>query len=359
MIYSTRFKQIDWPLMIALAILGGISLVTLASLNQTFFQKQIIWLTLAFFLILNGAFLNWRWLISQVWFRHFFYWTSVLLLFLTNLQPHTVRGTKSWLIFKGFQFEPSELAKVALILMLAGFFSKRYVVAWRNKNIFISFFYVLLPSALVIIQPDFGSALVLFGIWLGFLFSSGFNKKKTIIGLIVVTVILILFWVFYFKPYQKERIIGFLMPNYDPLGINYNIIQSKIAIGSAGLLGKGFKTGSQSQLGFLPEGQGDFIFAAFAEEWGLLGILGFIGVFIFLIHRLADIGLKVSDNYSKFVILGTLVVLIIQFFLNLGSNLGLIPVVGLTLPFVSYGGSSLLTLALLLSIIQNIKLESH
>lgn len=359
MIYSARLRKIDWPLITTLLVLSSISLVTLASLNQIFFQRQIVWLAASFLVIFSGAFLNWRWLVSQTWFRRIFYWLSVLLLFLVNLQLHTVRGTKSWFVFSGFQFEPSELAKVALILVLAGFFSRRYVAAWRNKNIFISFFYVLLPVALVIIQPDFGSALVLFGIWLGFLFSSGINKKKAAIGLVIVLAILILLWMFYFKPYQKERIIGFLMPNYDPLGINYNTIQSKIAIGSAGLLGKGFKMGSQSQLGFLPEGQGDFIFAAFAEEWGLFGVLGLIAAFIVLIYRLMGIGLKASDNYSKFVVLGTIVVLAVQFFLNLGSNLGLVPVVGLTLPFVSYGGSSLLTLALLLSIIQSIKLESR
>jgi rod shape determining protein RodA len=241
---------------------------------------------------------------------------------------------------------------------LAGFFSRRYLEAWLGKNIFKSLVITLLPVGLIAIQPDLGSAVILVAVWVGFLLLSGIHLKRLILGIFLALIGSLLLWNFYLKPYQKDRIKAFLFPETDPFGISYNVIQSKIAIGSAGLLGKGFKNGTQTQLKFLPEAKTDFIFAAFVEEWGILGGLVLIVAFLVLVSRIIFVGLRTRSNDFKFLSLGTAVVLLTQFFINLGSNLGLTPVAGIPLPFLSYGGSSLLTSGLLVGIIQHIKLES-
>lgn len=353
------WQRLDWPIIFSLVFLAAASLLSLYSIGQEFFWKQLYWYSAFFGIIFSSLFFDWSSLIHQSWFRRGIYWLSILLLTMTYFQSVTIRGTKSWLVLGGFQFAPAELAKVGLVLVLAGFFSKRYLSAWLGRNIMISLFFALLPIMLVIFHPDFGAAVVLFSIWLGFLLASGLDKKKVFWGLLIALLVFAMLWLFYFKDYQKERIVGFLIPDYDPLGINYNVTQSKIAIGSAGWLGKGWQAGTQTQLHFLPETYGDFIFAVLVEEWGLIGAGGVLAVFVFLLHRFLQAGIRAPDNYSKFIALGGFLILASQFFLNLGSNLGLLPVVGVAFPFLSYGGSSILTLALLVSIILNIKPESR
>jgi len=352
------WRKFDWILFSALLALAAASLTILASINAVLFSRQLVWYALAFLVILLGSRLDWRGLIREPVFRYGVFWFSVTLLLAVDLFGKTVRGVTSWLQFGGFQFEPSELAKFALILVLAGFFSRRHVAAWVGRNIAFSFFYAALPAALVAVQPDFGSALVIFGVWVGFLLLSGVNYKRFLLGLVVALLAAALMWGFFLKPYQKERILGFVNPERDPLGVNYNVIQSKIAIGSAGFWGKGFGEGTQAHLGFLPEAETDFIFAAFVEEWGIFGGLAVIVAFFTVIWRLTVIGLRALSNDYKFIVLGTAFVLTIHFFLNMGSNLGFLPVTGINFPYLSYGGSSILTIAALVSIVEKIKLES-
>lgn len=318
----------------------------------------MIWLALAIVIIVFGSRLDWRWLINQNWFRYGLYCFSVFILIVSNLQSRTIRGTKSWLTIGSFQFEPAELAKIALIIVLAGFFSKRYLEAWQSKNILKSLIFALIPVGLVAIHPDLGSAIVIASIWVGFLFMSGVHYKRLAIGFILAILIFSMLWIFYLKPYQKDRLTGFLFQEKDPLGINYNVIQAKIAIGSAGFFGKGFGAGTQTQLHFLPETQTDFIFSAFVEEWGIFGGLIIILTFLFLLYRIVLVGLTVRSNDAKFLSLGAGLMFLVHFSINLGSNLGLLPVAGIPFPFLSYGGSSLLTDAILISIIEHIKLES-
>ena len=343
----------------ALLFLSAVSLVSLASYSQTLFWRQLIWYAAAFFLILLGSGFNWSWLLRWPVFRYGLYWLSVLLLLVSNLQSNVVRGTKSWLFIGNFQFEPAEVAKIALVILLAGFLTRRYLAVWRAKYLFLSFFYALLPATLIAIHPDLGSTIVVLSIWVAFIFVGGVHKKRFLIGLGAVIIAFILLWTFFLKPYQKDRLTAFMFPERDPLGINYNVIQSKIAIGSAGFWGKGFGEGPQTQLRFLPEAQTDFIFAAFTEEWGILGATFLILTFILVIFRFIDISLRAGSNDAKFVIFGGALIFFIQFLINVGANMGLVPVTGITLPFVSYGGSSLLTIAILIGIIQHIKLESR
>ena len=351
------FRNFDWLLLAGVMILGTASLVSLASSNIDLFWKQFYWYILALVMIFFGSRIDWRWLISQFWFRYGFYAVTLLFLVVSNFQSRTIRGVKSWIVIGGFQFEPAEFAKLALIFLLAGFFSRRHIQAWLGKNIFISFIYAAIPTILIAIHPDFGSAAVVLGIWVGFIFLSGVNYKRLALGAAIAILGAVLLWVFFLKPYQKDRVVAFVGGESDPLGINYNVIQSKIAIGSAGLLGKGFKQGTETQLKFLPEAQTDFLFAAFVEEWGLVGGVVVIAAFFLIISRIISIGLRARANDEKFVILGTALVFMAHFFINIGSNLGLMPVAGITFPFLSYGGSSLLTASALISIIEHIQLE--
>jgi len=352
------WRNFDWVLLGALGILAAASLVTLLSSNALLFSRQLVWYALAFLVIMLGSRLDWRGFIGQPYFRYGLYALAVILLLIVDFTGKTVRGVTSWLQFGGFQFEPVELMKLALILVLAGFFSRRHIAAWVGKNIALSFFYAALPAALIAIQPDFGSALVIFGIWLGFLLLSGIHRRRFFWGLLIAFFAAGLLWGFFLKPYQKDRIFGFINPERDPLGVNYNVIQSKIAIGSAGFWGKGFLGGTQAKLGYLPEAATDFIFAAFVEEWGIFGGLIVILSFLTVIWRLTAIGLRAEKNDYKFIVLGTALVWVIHFFLNIGSNLGFLPVTGINFPFLSYGGSNILTISVLVSIVEKIKLES-
>lgn len=355
----SRLKYLDWSLIAGLAVLALASLLTLASIDTQFFIKQAVWYALSFFIIIFGSRIDWRWLQGQIWFRQGLYWFSIALLFASQFQTQTIRGTKSWITLGAFQFEPAELAKIALIILLADFFSRRYVAAWQVKNLALSFFYTLVPVALIALHPDFGSAFALFIIWVGFLLLSNVNKKRLLIGGLLAGIAVLAVWFFFLKPYQKDRLAAFVFPERDPLGINYNVIQSKIAIGSAGIFGKGFKGGTQTQLGFLPESHSDFLFAAFIEEWGIVGAFAVILTFLFILHRIISIGLAARGNDAKFIALGVGFSFLAYFFINVGSNLGITPVTGINFPFLSYGGSNLLTTAILIGIIERIKLESR
>jgi rod shape determining protein RodA len=353
-----RLKQFDWALVAGLGVLAAASLVSLASSSIGQFWRQLLWYGVGFFIIIVGSRLNWRWIGSQAWFRYSLYFVGIAFLIVSNLQSGTVRGTKSWITVAGLQFEPGEIVKLALILVFAHFFARRHIEAWRIKNIALSFMYAAIPAGLIAIHPDFGSAFTIMALWFGFLLVGGVHVKRFLLGAGVVLLAAVLMWSFFLKPYQQQRITGFLFPERDPLGVNYNVIQAKIAIGSAGFWGKGFGMGTQVQFHFLPEAQTDFLFAAFVEEWGILGGLLVLLTFFFIVYRVLMIGLRARDNYFRLISLGGGLFFIIHFFVNVGSNLGLLPVAGITFPFFSYGGSNLLTSSIILSIIEHIKLES-
>lgn len=356
--FLSGFRKFDWWLMGGIALLSAMSLVSLASFDPELFRRQALWYVLFFFVVFLGSQIHWRFLLGQRWFREGCYFLSVLLLFVPILQTGAVRGAKSWIQFGGLRLQPSEFLKVGLIFALAGFFSRLHVQAWLGKNIFISFFYAALPAGLVMLQPDLGSALVILSIWLGFLFFGGFHLRRVLLLFSFFLLASLFAWFFLLRPYQKERFTSFVFPERDPLGASYNVTQAKIAVGSAGFWGKGFGLGTQTHLRFLPEAGTDFLFSAYIEEWGVFGGLLLLLTFGFLVFRITGIGHRSHNNYYRFICLGTALVLCIHFFVNAGSNLGLLPVTGIPFPFLSYGGSHLLTLAILLGIIQRVTIES-
>ena len=337
--------------------LAVISLLTIYSVKQSLFWQQAIWFGLVFLVIIIFSQIDWRPLTNYRSIIFGIYIFSILLLVITYFFAPTIRQTRSWLVFGPVQFQTSELAKLGLVVLFSYFFARRHVAIAHWHNLAIPFFYFLIPASLVLLQPDMGSTLILFGLWLGYLFISGIKKKHIAIGLVFFLLLGFWGWFGFLKDYQRERIIGLFQPSYDPLGINYNVIQSKIAIGSSGWWGKGFQQGTQAQLGFLPEAATDFSFAAFTEEWGLVGAILLVVVFGLLIFRIINVGLLSENNFAKLVCLGTIIIFLLHFIFNIGSNIGLLPVIGLPLPFFSYGGSSLIVNALLIAMIQSFRVR--
>lgn len=348
------FKQLDWKLNLAILFLISAGFLNLFSTAPDLVYKQLISLGLGLLLAFLLIKFDWRPYINYRGAVFGIYAGVILLLILTYFFAPMIRGTRGWLAIGDFHFQVSELAKLVLIIVYAYFFSRKHIGIARLSNLVASFIYFVIPASFIAVQPDFGSVLILFCLWSGFLLVSGIPWRHLIVGLIIFLILGVISWQSVLKDYQKERIMGFLFPASDPLGVNYNVIQAKIAIGSAGFWGKGFGQGTQAQLGFLPEAQTDFVFAAFIEEWGLLSGFLLIAAFVFLILRIIKIGLNSDNNFNRFICLGAVILFISQFIFNVGSNLGLTPVVGVTFPFLSYGGSSLLTNLILVGIIQSI-----
>lgn len=349
-------KNLDWKLNAAALFLMAGGLVNLLNVQSGLFWKQAVWIMLGLFACFLMVVFNWRaWLGNQriIWL---IYVVSIFLLVITFLMPAT-RGAHRWIPLGGFKFQTSLFAALSLIIVLANFFRKKHKNIANPLSIIQSFFIFLLPAALVFFQPDAGSMLVLFLIWISFVLVSGIPGKHLLIIGIIFLLTGVIMWNYFLKDYHKQRIIGLFFPGHDVLGINYNTIQSKIAIGSAGIFGKGFQQGTQARLGFLPEADTDFIFASFIEEWGMAGGFLLIAAVVFLIFRIINIGLNAQNNFNKFICLGSAVFFFANFIFNAGSNTGLLPVVGVPYPLVSYGGSHIIVELILLGMAQWIKIS--
>ncbi len=355
-------KNFDWLLFAAVILLIAFSLVEIYSValgQEKFsllnFQKQSLFAGLGIILLFLFAFIDFYFLKS---FSRYLYIAGVIILLAVLVFGSTIRGTKGWFNIFGFGLQPVEFVKIVLILFLANFFSGLATKVKTSRHFFISAASAFLLIFLVLMQPDFGSALILGIIWLIMIIAAGFPKKYFLIVGLAAVFIFTISWFLLFKEYQKERIMTFLNPTANSLESGYNISQAMIAVGSGGLIGKGVGFGSQSQLKFLPEAQNDFIFAVIAEELGLLGVLLILGFYSLFFFRCFRILKKVNNDFGIYFIIGAAGLIFIQMFINIGMNLGIMPVVGLPLPFVSYGGSSLLSLLILVGIIENIIIKS-
>ena len=254
---------------------------------------------------------------------------------------HPVMGARAWFTLGPVSFQPADLAKLSLIVLLAKYLSRRHVEIGDARHIIVSGAYALAPIALIIVQPDLGTAIIFAVLWLGLMLVSGISKKHIAalgcIALVVVTA----FWFGGLQSYQRARIVSFVNPASDIHGAGYNAYQAKIAVGSGELFGKGVGYGTQSKLRFLPEYQTDFIFAAFAEEWGLVGVLLLFGLYALLFARLLEIARRAATNFDAFFTLGVLILFAAHVAIHVGISLGLLPVTGTTIPFMSSGGSHL------------------
>ena len=341
------FKRIDWLLVlfiVPIIIFGLVTMKSFASIegNAIFFNKQIIWVALSLIVFFVFSFIDFRFLkrTDVLMFLLLLFSGMLLVLFVVGNISH---GARSWFDFGGFSFQPADMMKLVLVLILAKYFSRRHVEIKNIKHIFISGLYALIPFVLVLLQPDFGSAMIIFLIWLGIVLVSGIFKTHLLLVFLSGALMFSLLWIFAFAPYQKARIVNFINPLADIHGSGYNALQSTIAVGSGQILGKGLGFGTQSRLKFLPENQTDFIFAAFAEEWGFIGSLLVFLLFGLVIWRVLYNASLGASNFEMLFGMGIAIYLMSHILINIGMNLGLMPVTGITLPFMSYGGSHLLT----------------
>ena len=336
-----------WPVIVIL--LAG--LIEISSISSHLFFLQLFWAGIGFLLVFLFTRIDWRSLLNHRSFIWGFYGFSVLLLVVAAASSPIIRNTRSWIVLGPMSFQPVELAKIALILVYAQYFSRRHLAVARWGNIFTSFLLFSVPAGLTAIQPDLGSALILFGIWFGFLLVSGLPRNRVLIAFLLFAVVGLFMWQSVLKDYQRERIRGVFYPEENARTINYSVIQSKIAIGSAGLFGKGYHQGPQTQLGFLTEPSNDFILAALIEEWGFVAGFAVVGAFLAFVLAVLRVGIAAGQNFEKFICLGAAMVFGLHFLLNAGSAIGIFPVVGVTFPFLSYGGSSLFTSFFLFAIV--------
>ncbi len=352
-------RNMDWKLNSAVLVLTAASLAELASIDMGLFWKQLLFVGIGMALMLAITRFDWRSFVNYRGVIMGIYAIILALLALTLAVAPKINGHRSWIKLGGFQLQASVFAGVALIIVLASFFRKGHRSIARISTLLHSFAYVAVPAGLIYLQGDLASALLMFSIWFGFVLVSGIRWRHLLVLLLVAAIVGGLGWGFFLKSYQKERILGLFNPTRDVLGINYHVIQAKIAIGSGGLFGKGFRQGTQVQLGFLPEAQTDFIFSAISEEWGLLAAFAVIGAFFAVIIRIIKIGLDEQNSFNQFVCLGSVIFFLASFAFNSGSNVGLLPVMGVPFPFLSYGGSHILAEFMLLGMIQSIKLRNE
>ncbi len=318
------------------------------------FQKQLIFGLLGLSLMFLLSLLNWRVLRDDPYFILTLYFIGTMALIGLFFFAPEIRGIKRWYQLGPLSVDPAEFVKLILIILFAKYFSKKHVEMYRIRHILLSGLYVVLPSILLFFQPDLGSVIIIVGLWVGVLLISGIKLRHFLILALCGILIFSLAWVFLMHEYQKERIIAFLFP-IDSLGAAWSKNQAKIAIGSGGFFGQGLGKGSQTQLGFLPEPQTDFIFAAIAEEFGLAGAAILLSFFAILLWRIIGIALSASSNFPRLFAAGFAIVLIFKIFINIGMNIGILPVIGIPLPLVSYGGSSLIASFIGLGILQSIK----
>ncbi|MDP3985294.1 MAG: rod shape-determining protein RodA [bacterium] len=349
--------RIDWLLLLAVGALLLMGLATIWSVTLArdpgdlgVIKRQLIAAAIGCGLLFILAASNYRLLKN---YSFVLYVVAIVLLIAVLIFGQTVRGTTGWLRFAGWNFQPVEFAKIALIVFLANYLANHPRAAFGAGEFVVSTICVGLMVFLVLLEPDLGSALVLVAIWIGLLAFARIKKRFILLLFGIAAIIAVTSW-FFFAPYQKDRILTFIDPSRDPLGRGYNVTQAMVAVGAGEMFGRGLGFGSQSQLRFLPESQTDFIFAVIAEDFGFVGVtvmLVFLGL---LVWRMLVIVKHAPDDFTAFLILGILVVFATQGIVNIGMNLGVLPVTGITLPLLSYGGSSLLMFLIMIGITQSV-----
>lgn len=351
----------DWSVLTAalLLIVCGILLVFSANYNaesiffRNLFLRQIYWSLIS--LVLFS-------LIISIDYHHIvryglpLYILNNLLLIYLLLKGDTRANVNRWISIMGISIQPSEFAKIILILILAGYLSRREKEEIKAREIASILILLAIPLILVVKQPDLGSALVLMPIFVIMLMSSEASIKWLIFLIGSGLAALPLAW-YYLKPYQLNRLLSFIKPNLDPLGIGYQVLQAKIAVGAGQVFGQGFLLGTQSQLHFIPQHHTDFIFSVLAEEWGFLGCLIILVLFLFVILKGIDFALNAKDRLGRVTAMGIVAMFTFHVITNIGMVIGLLPVTGIPLPFLSYGGTSLIANMVALGLLLNIRMR--
>lgn len=336
-------SRIEAALFIPMCLVFIAGLLTMSSFtgSDSYFWKQGLFIIMSISVFCFASLFEYRFLKqTRVVISIYIFLLSVLsLLFILG---RVAKGAQSWFSLGGFSFQPADLMKLALIIVLAKYFSRRHVEIANIRHIIVSAVYAFIPFVLVVLQPDLGSAMVLFSIWLGMVLVSGISKKHLFAVAAIGIITFSIAWSFVFKPYQKARVMNFINPLQDIRGTGYNAYQSTVAVGSGGLFGKGVGYGTQSRLNFLPEYKTDFIFAAYAEEWGFIGAVLLLVFYLLIMYKLASYALVADSTFEALFTYGVLIWFLTHIAINVGMNVGIMPITGIPLPLMSYGGSHLL-----------------
>lgn len=346
-------------LVLALALLGVVNLysaTTASGGSFPFWQRQLLWVAVGLFLGLLAFSIDYRY--YEV-FAYPIYGTFFLALLFVLLKGTFGGGAKRWISLGYFHFQPSEVMKLALIFVIARYFQRRaHNGGYRIREILYPLLLTLLPAALLVKQPDLGTAFLMFLIFLSMVMFAGIKKRSLLILFLSFLMAFPGIWVG-LKDYQRKRILAFLDPYHDPLGSGYHLIQSKIAVGSGELWGKGFLKGTQCKLQFLPQRHTDFAFAVVGEEWGFVGCTLILALYLILILWGLHTATKAKDRFGSFTALGITAMIFWHVVINVGMVLGMLPVVGLPLSFFSYGGSSIITHFIGIGILLNIRARRY
>lgn len=349
----TESQRYDWPFLLAVLglSLGGLfHLYTITFSHQFYyFFRQIAWVGIGVGLLFLSSHLR-----VSLWEKaaYLFYLAIFVTLLLVLFREEGTRSVQRWLRLGAFSFQPSEFAKLSLIIVLAKLLSSKNDMGWRQIGLSFCFTFPFL--ILVAIQPDLGSALILLPLWLGMLFLAGVSWRKILI-ILGTGVSFFPFLYLFLRPYQKMRIITFLNPSRDPLGAGWAILQSKVALGSGKLVGRGMGRALHTQLSFLPQPFTDFVFASIGEEWGFIGTGIFLGLYFFIITRGIKIARQSGGDFARLVSGGLVILLFLQVFITVGMTIGIMPVTGMPLPLVSYGGSSVMMFFLGMGLLLSVK----
>lgn len=355
----SKILKFDLILFFAIAFMATFGLLTMSTftLGDQYMVKQATWIIIGLIAFITISRFDYTFLRDTRSVLIFYIFTN-LLLGSTLIFGSSIKGSKAWIDFGAFSLQPADFAKMALVILLAKYFTKRHVEIKNIRHIIISFIYTLVPVAITLKQPDFGSAMVLLAIWFVMILMSGLSKKHFFAMVGVFIIIFAILWTSIFKQYQKDRLLNFLDPLRDIRGSGYNVYQSQIAIGSGGLTGKGVGYGTQSRLNYLPEHETDFIFSAYSEEWGFIGVVLLLSTVILLLSRIIYIASVLKDNFFVLICVGAFGWIFTHSVINIGMNIGVLPVTGIPLPFMSYGGSHFISAALMLGLVSSFAVRS-
>lgn len=356
-------QNFDWMLLFIILSLTASGLITLYSaaraglpVTQAFFVKQLVWYGIGFAIMIASFLVSYK---QYDQYAYAAYAVCIFLLVAVLAVGKLVAGSKRWLIFGPISLQPSELAKVAVILVLARYYSRTASTkGMRLRDLVIPMVLIAIPFALIVKQPDLGTAVMILLIAASLTLFIKIEKRALITIVSFGTIAVPMTWLL-LKGYQKQRILTFLEPDRDPLGAGYHIIQSKIAIGAGMFSGKGFLKGTQNALSFLPEHHTDFIFSVLAEDWGFMGSAGVLTLFLILIIWSLNIAHDCRNPFGALLAIGITALIGWEVFINIGMVMGLMPVVGIPLPFISYGGSAILSIMLCMGILLNISMRKY
>lgn len=361
----TFLKKIDFNLVFVIVALNIIGLINLYSATHDpetvgihrLFALQLLWITVGWGLFLVMTLVDYK-VLSKLAYP--LYVLNLIFLVIVELWGNVALGAQRWIDFGIFKYQPSETMKLCLVIILAKILSERNTSSGLGiKQLMLPAFITLVPFTLTVIQPDLGTSMMLAAVSVSLLLFVGVKKRILISAIIAFILILPLAYNFGLKEYQKNRVLTFLDPTRDPRGTGYNSIQSKIAVGSGQFLGKGFKRGTQSQLDFLPERHTDFIYSVLSEEHGFVGSFTVITLFIILNLIGIKIATQARDKFGALLVIGCLAFMFWHMFVNIGMVIGILPIVGIPLPILSYGGSGMISTFLALGIISSVAMRRY